>query len=116
MILFIFLSVTFPHFRLLNQDIVVLGSYDAIKEAHSNPLLDNRPANPVVDLLYCASLKKRGIIFNNTEEWKTLRRFSLKTLRNCWFAKAKSEDGIIEECQTLIHYFETEGADQTEVQ
>ena len=60
-------------------------------------------------------MNKKGIIFNDTEEWKTLRRFSLKTLRNFGFGKVKVEDGILEECQMLIHYFESKGSDQAEI-
>ena len=86
---------------------VILSSYDVIKEAHNNPLLDKRP-DYIVALLYCGPVKKKGIIFNKTTEWKTLRRFILKTLRNFGFGKVKFEDGILEECQTLINYFEAE--------
>ena len=57
----------------------------------------------------------KGIIFNAGKDWKEMRRFTLKTLKDFGFAKASMQDAIIDECDYLIDYFETVGANRTEI-
>ncbi|KAK3520314.1 hypothetical protein QTP70_021348 [Hemibagrus guttatus] len=52
------------------------------------------------------SLREKGILFSNGENWKEMRRFSLTTLRNFGMGKRGSEEIIIEETCYLRKVFE----------
>ena len=66
-------------------------------------------------LIYKGSMTGKGIIHNNGTDWKEMRRFTLKTLRNFGVGKASMEDTILEECDHLIDYFEGFGSNNNEV-
>ncbi|XP_040600828.1 cytochrome P450 2C29-like [Mesocricetus auratus] len=79
---------------------VVLHGYEAVKEA----LIDHgeefsgRGKLPALDKVFNGF----GIIFNNGNTWKDLRRFSLTTLRNLGMGKRSIEDHIQGEAQCLV--------------
>ena len=95
-------------------EMVVLSSYDIIKEAMNNELLDNRATSPTADLIrfgkntfeeisfFGQGLTPVGSKVSPTERWRELRRFTLKSLRDLGFAKSASEEAIIEECKMLV--------------
>ena len=62
---------------------------------------DRAPWYTVWLLFFGATKKVSGIIFNSGPEWKELRRFSAKTLKDLGIGKSTSEDIILEECQSL---------------
>ena len=43
-----------------------------------------------------------GIIFNSGEDYKEVRRFTLRTLRDLGFGKKNSEGMILEECKNIV--------------
>ncbi|XP_075179737.1 cytochrome P450 2C16-like isoform X4 [Anomaloglossus baeobatrachus] len=82
--------------------VVVLCSYDAVKEA----LIDNaedfgaRGHMPLLD-----RISSGGVVGSNGERWRQLRRFSLMTLRNFGMGKRSIEQRIQEEAQFLMEEF-----------
>ncbi|XP_075179733.1 cytochrome P450 2C16-like isoform X1 [Anomaloglossus baeobatrachus] len=84
--------------------VVVLCSYDAVKEA----LIDNAEdfgARGHMPLLDRISSGGHGVVGSNGERWRQLRRFSLMTLRNFGMGKRSIEQRIQEEAQFLMEEF-----------
>ncbi|ELW65657.1 Cytochrome P450 2J2 [Tupaia chinensis] len=86
------------------KKVVVLSGYETVKDALVNhgDEFGERPQVPIFERIF----EGKGIAFSNGETWKTMRRFSLTTLRNFGMGKRIIEDTIIEECQNLIRSFE----------
>ena len=53
-------------------------------------------------LIYYGQMKEtKGIIFNSGSDWRELRRFTLRTLRDFGFGKKGSEGIVLEECVSM---------------
>ncbi|XP_073080393.1 cytochrome P450 2K6-like [Manis javanica] len=87
------------------KKVVVLSGYETVKDALVNygEQFGERSQVPIFERLF----EGKGIAFSHGEAWKTMRRFSLTTLRNFGMGKRIIEDTIIEECQHLIQNFES---------
>ncbi|XP_034846718.1 cytochrome P450 2K6-like [Mirounga leonina] len=89
------------------KKVVVLSGYETVKAALVNygDQYGERSQVPIFERLFEG--KERGIVFSHGETSKTMRRFSLTTLRNFGMGKRLIEDRIIEECQHLVGSFES---------
>ncbi|XP_040295195.1 cytochrome P450 2K1-like isoform X1 [Bufo bufo] len=83
--------------------VVVIAGYKAVKEALVTQSDDfvNRSSPPLFDLIS----KNHGIIFSHGEEWKSMRRFTLSTLRDFGMGKKSLEGRIQDEIIALIESF-----------
>ena len=85
---------------------VIVSGFDEMKEILNHESSERKYNLPIVNLIlydeYEQDPKNAGILLNGTSEFKELRRFTLKTLRDLGFGKKQSEKVITEECINLI--------------
>ncbi|XP_030433787.1 cytochrome P450 2K1-like isoform X2 [Gopherus evgoodei] len=84
---------------------VVLAGYETIKDALLNHAEEfgERAEIPI----FRKTTHGNGIVFSHGELWKTMRRFTLSTLRDFGVGKKTIEVRILEELNFLINYFES---------
>ncbi|KAM5152294.1 cytochrome P450 2K1-like [Mantella aurantiaca] len=87
------------------KKMVVISGYSAVKDALVNQAdeFGERASVPIFKIL----TKEKGIIFTNGESWKTLRRFTLSTLRDFGMGKKTIEGRIQDEIIPLIENFKS---------
>ncbi|XP_030054607.1 cytochrome P450 2K6 [Microcaecilia unicolor] len=90
--------------HLGNIKAVVLSGYETVKDALVNHA-DEFSERPVVQIFEDIH-HGFGIAFSRGNNWKTMRRFTLSTLRDFGMGKRSLEERIAEECRFLIQYFE----------
>ncbi|GAB0196583.1 cytochrome P450 2K4-like [Grus japonensis] len=84
---------------------VVLAGYETIKDALLNHAEEfgERAEIPI----FRKMTQGNGIAFSHGELWKTMRRFTLSTLRDFGMGKRTIEIRILDEVNSLIKYFES---------
>uniref|UniRef100_A0A669R3M2 Cytochrome P450 family 2 subfamily W member 1 n=1 Tax=Phasianus colchicus TaxID=9054 RepID=A0A669R3M2_PHACC len=84
---------------------VVLAGYETIKDALLNHAEEfgERAEIPI----FRKMTRGNGIAFSHGELWKTMRRFTLSTLRDFGMGRRTIEVRILEELNSLIKYFQS---------
>uniref|UniRef100_A0A8D2PAQ4 Cytochrome P450 n=1 Tax=Zosterops lateralis melanops TaxID=1220523 RepID=A0A8D2PAQ4_ZOSLA len=87
------------------RKVVVLAGYETIKDALLNHAEEfgERAEIPI----FRKMTQGNGIAFSHGDLWKTMRRFTLSTLRDFGMGKRTLEIRILEEVNSLIKYFES---------
>ena len=79
---------------------LLVSGFQEMKELQENEVTANR-ANLPTTSLYTGTGKTKGILFNGGEEWKQLRKFTLRCFKDLGLGKNSSEEIVIEECREL---------------
>uniref|UniRef100_A0A3Q2XXV7 Cytochrome P450 2K1-like n=3 Tax=Hippocampus comes TaxID=109280 RepID=A0A3Q2XXV7_HIPCM len=90
-------------FHMGPNKVVVLAGYKTVKEAliqHAEEFGEREPLKTAKEVKL-----EHGVLWNNGESWKEMRRFTLTNLRDFGMGKKACEDKIIEECQHLLEVF-----------
>ncbi|XP_044147855.1 cytochrome P450 2K6-like [Bufo gargarizans] len=87
------------------KKIVVLTGYETVKDA----LVNNAEEFGERGMLkiFKKMDKGMGLTLSQGENWKTMRRFTITTLRDFGMGKSSLEEKVAEECTTVIKYFAT---------
>ncbi|KAM3930519.1 cytochrome P450 2K1-like [Leptodactylus fuscus] len=90
-----------------SQKTVILCGYEAVKDALVNHAeeFSERPYIPIFHELS----KGYGIAFSHGQNWKTMRRFAISTLKDLGMGKKSIEDRILEECDSVVKKFQSYG-------
>ncbi|KAG8433043.1 hypothetical protein GDO86_017351, partial [Hymenochirus boettgeri] len=88
------------------KKMVVLAGYEAVRDALVTQADDfgERAEIPI----FAKMTKGHGIVFSNGKSWKSIRRFTLSTLRDFGMGKRSVQDRIQEELGSLIKYFKSQ--------
>ncbi|KAG7457983.1 hypothetical protein MATL_G00233050 [Megalops atlanticus] len=91
-------------FHMGRKKFVVLTGFDAVKEALVTQAdeFGERSLSPSFRRISHG----KGIVFGVGESWKTMRRFTLSTLRDFGMGRSTIEDRIVDEAQNLIELFQ----------
>ncbi|XP_063771213.1 cytochrome P450 2K6-like [Pseudophryne corroboree] len=81
---------------------VVLAGYETVKDALVNHAEDFGERARIE--IFKTMDKGMGLSFSHGDNWKVMRRFTIKTLRDYGMGKSTIEDKIVEECGHLIQY------------
>ena len=86
---------------------VIMSGYDDLKSFLHSQKSEIRLHSPIARLLAYGSAKRNvGILFNGEPEFKELRRFTLKCLRDLGVGKNLSEAIVLEESRNLVEEIE----------
>ena len=83
--------------------VLLVSGFEEMKEIHGTEITQNRAWLDTSNLIYRGTVERKGILFNYGEEWKELRRFTLKSLKDLGFGKNSSEEIILEECREVVN-------------
>nr|XP_045617856.1 cytochrome P450 2L1-like isoform X1 [Procambarus clarkii] len=89
--------------RLGSRTMVFLNNFQLIKEAFSNPSLQDRPHFFSFDSF--SSFKKIGLFNSNGLTWHNNRRFSLRQLKDLGMGKSSLMEAIQNEAEMLVEDF-----------
>ncbi|XP_049613558.1 cytochrome P450 2K1 isoform X1 [Syngnathus scovelli] len=90
-------------FRMGPNTVVVLAGYKTVKEAlveYAEEFGEREPIQTAKEVKL-----SHGVLWNNGDSWKEMRRFTLSNLRDFGMGKKACEDKIVEECQHLLDVF-----------
>ncbi|XP_055940587.1 cytochrome P450 2J6-like [Argiope bruennichi] len=90
-------------FYLGRKLVVVLGTFDAVKEGLTDSKILDRPKNPPNHLLPDST----NLSVANGRAWKEQRRFTIRVLRDLGMSKSRMENIIQEELKKLIEIIDS---------
>ncbi|XP_056419492.1 uncharacterized protein LOC130360961 [Hyla sarda] len=85
------------------KKMVVLAGYETVKDALVNHAEDFGERG--IPRIFKDMDKGMGLVSSNGENWKTMRRFTITTLRDFGMGKSTIEEKIVDECANLTTYF-----------
>lgn len=94
-------------FNMGSTPVIVVADYHLYKEIANRDEFSSRPnLGPILDTRYPdAHQQVRGVMFSNGDEWKEVRRFSMRHLRDFGFGKSSMEGLIhdeVDKCLELV--------------
>ncbi|XP_029103965.1 cytochrome P450 2K1-like isoform X1 [Scleropages formosus] len=91
-------------FHMGTKKYVVITGYEAVKQALITQAEEfgERGITPINQIVN----NGKGLAFGVGESWKTMRRFTLTTLRDFGMGRSTIEDRIVEEAQRLLDIFQ----------
>ncbi|XP_015183583.1 PREDICTED: methyl farnesoate epoxidase-like [Polistes dominula] len=93
------------HLKLLfGQSLIIVSGRNAVIQMLSKTEFDGRPNNFEIRLR--TGGKRRGLIFNDADEWSEHRRFTVKTLKHLGYDKTNMEDMILDDTVSLLKMIE----------
>ncbi|KAG9355575.1 hypothetical protein JZ751_000413 [Albula glossodonta] len=90
-------------FHMGREKYVVLTGYEAVKEALVTQADDFGERGQTKTIKH--NFNGKGIVFGVGESWKTMRRFTLSTLRDFGMGRSTIEDRIVDEAERLYEVF-----------
>eukprot|EP00095_Tigriopus_kingsejongensis_P005176 maker-scaffold237_size242172-snap-gene-1.39 protein:Tk05176 transcript:maker-scaffold237_size242172-snap-gene-1.39-mRNA-1 annotation:"cytochrome p450 2j3-like" len=92
------------------KEAMIIGGDQELKEMMHHPNFDSRSIElSPITLIYFGSMESKGVLFNSGDSWRDMRRFSLRTLRDCGFGKQTAETIILDECAHLLDHIRDNG-------
>ena len=93
--------------NLVKIEMVIMSGYDDLKSFLNSQKSEVRLHSPIArTLAYGTDKRNVGILFNGEPEFKELRRFTLKCLRDLGVGKNQSEAIVLEESRNLVEEME----------
>ena len=93
--------------NLVKIEMVIMSGYDDLKSFLNSQKSEVRLHSPIARTLAYGTAKRNvGILFNGEPEFKELRRFTLKCLRDLGVGKNQSEAIVLEESRNLVEEME----------
>ncbi|KYN45015.1 hypothetical protein ALC56_00489 [Trachymyrmex septentrionalis] len=96
--------------RLGTDDVIVVTNSKLVHEVCFSEIYDGRPWNEFIKLRNMGM--RKGITFNDGEEWKELRSWSVRALRSVGFAKEAMMELITEEMTLMTEKLANGGVQQ----
>ncbi|XP_040283164.1 cytochrome P450 2K6-like isoform X2 [Bufo bufo] len=87
------------------KKMVVLTGYETVKDALVNYAEEFGERGMLK--IFKKMDKGMGLTLSQGENWKTMRRFTITTLRDFGMGRSSLEEKVAEECTTVIKYFAT---------
>ena len=71
--------------KLGTKFMLLVSRYDEMKEIFNREITEKRANLATSNLIYRGNFETKGILFHSGEEWRELRRFTLKSLKDLGF-------------------------------
>ncbi|XP_070161816.1 probable cytochrome P450 305a1 [Polyergus mexicanus] len=99
--------------RLGTSDTIFVSNYELIQEILSKKEYDGRPWNEFIKIRNMGM--KRGITMNDGQDWKELRSWSVRTLKNIVFAKQEMMQLLLDELTLILEKLKDGGVQNIQI-
>jgi len=80
---------------------LIVAGYEELKDILNKDYSTDRPLLKSSNDIYFGTTQPKGILFNFGPDYKELRRYTLRTLRDFGFGKKGSESIVLDECESM---------------